>query len=116
MTFGINSKAKPQGAQCFNFAELFGGNISQGAIECSGPAPPAAKLEDLEPVITNWSLVNKESWDPSANYSSVLYRLISPEQDGQKNNVPGYDGSREVSLCPGINCDERDAEGVWRPW
>ena len=55
----------------------------------------------------HWALQNRDSYDSSANYSSVLYRqhVANP---GSEKYEPGHFGDRRVVVYPGEDCSEKD--------
>jgi hypothetical protein len=49
-----------------------------------------------------WSTLNAETFDPQANYSSILYRQAEYGQE------PGSYAAKRVNLYGGLDCTERD--------
>ncbi|TIA31716.1 hypothetical protein D6C78_08738 [Aureobasidium pullulans] len=105
-------------SNCFNFADLFGGNETTGFVNQTrnsvGSFPGG-----YEPGI-HWELRNKDLYDPSANYSKALYRQ-SVSNPSDKLYEPGHYADRLVTVYGGANCTERDPnndEGLlpWYGW
>lgn len=89
---------------CFNFEDLMSGNASQGFVNQTGNLG-AGSWNDGDKGIY-WTLQNHDSYDPSRNYSSVLYRqhITNP---GDKQH-PGEYSRVRVNLYGGENCTQKD--------
>ena len=67
----FTSRSIPVTCHCFNLADLFGGTATSRFINQTRNAGYTVDGRDLGII---WQLENADLWDPSANYSSVLYR------------------------------------------
>jgi hypothetical protein len=87
---------------CFDIASLFSGNSTSGFVNQSANFPGVSGEHGI-----HWSLLNAESYNASANYSSVLYRQhISSPND--KTQEPGGRADRRTTLYGGKRCSEKD--------
>lgn len=94
----------PVVGKCFNVADLFGGNATTGYVNQTRNVLGSARKDN--PGI-HWLLENKDAYDPSANYSSMLYRqhVQNPASDAYK---PGHFANRWITVYGGVNCSELD--------
>lgn len=90
---------------CFEFADLFGGNSSQGFIN---QTQNLGGLQQSNAGIA-WQLLNKDAYDPQGNYSGILYRQHVLNDDGEDKYKPGHFAERLVTLYGGKNCTEVDS-------
>lgn len=86
---------------CFDFADLFGGNTTQGFVN------QTRNLGSMRPGEAGiyYTLENVETYDPQGNYSSVLYHqhVANPTSDDYK---PGHAANRRVTIYPGTGCSD----------
>jgi hypothetical protein len=101
-------------SKCFELADLFNGNASSGFVNQTWNQPNVWGEAGI-----HWTLTNKDAFDASANYSSILYRQssLSPNNDGQKSGDPA---NIRATIYPGERCTEKDpndnsTEGLL-PW
>ena len=90
-------------ADCFDVDDLFGGNTTQGFVnqtENLGAGQGATGIY--------WALQNAESYNPQANYSSILYRLYSEVSGGDEKLQPGQYADRVVNVYPSKGCRDKD--------
>jgi hypothetical protein len=99
----FTTESGPVISHCFDFADVFGGNATSGFVNQSANQPGVWGEAGI-----HWSLSNKDAFDASANYSSVLYRQSSlgstPESE------PGYPANVRATVYPGKRCTERDPD------
>lgn len=123
----------PVSGHCFSIAELFGGNSTRGFINQThnlGRSWSSRKGEDAG---IRWKVENSESYDPKANYSSILYHqndgINLQDRDPEDYSyrtvfLYGSDDCRDVDTSPadafdtwfGLNCwssDEGDCRDIY---
>jgi hypothetical protein len=84
---------------CFDFADLFAGNATQGFVNQTRFLASGIHQE----VGIHWQLENVERFRSQGNYSSVLYHqhIQLPSSDDQE---PGHYADRHVTLYGGKSC------------
>ncbi|KAF2649955.1 hypothetical protein K491DRAFT_609738, partial [Lophiostoma macrostomum CBS 122681] len=89
-------------SHCFDFSDLFGGNATQGFVNQTGNLDSKIHLA-YEPGI-HWQLENMNKYDPTKNYSKILYRQHN--YSSSEDSEPGRYADRKVNLYGGENCTE----------
>lgn len=94
-------------SHCFNFADLFGGNATRGLVNQTHNLAYQYRHDGRQEGIA-WQLENKDSFDPKANYSKLLYRqhVESPSEDYE----PGSYAYRRINVYGGLDCSDHDLE------
>ncbi|ORY16600.1 hypothetical protein BCR34DRAFT_556887 [Clohesyomyces aquaticus] len=100
-------------SRCFDFADLFSGNATQGFVNQTGNLAPGTIGE----AGIRWQLENVDKFDTQANYSRVLYRqhITNPANDDDK---PRHYADRRVTVYGGKGCTEKDPSSneTLLPW
>jgi hypothetical protein len=106
LTFTTDSV--PVVSHCFNIADLFGGNTTNGFVD---------QIRNVRPLVDGhvgiaWQLENMDTLDPKANYSRVLYHetAFHPAEDKYD---PGTYGPHRINVYGGANCSQIDPSGAW---
>ncbi|THW27574.1 hypothetical protein D6D25_06191 [Aureobasidium pullulans] len=99
LTFTTNSY--PRLAHCFDISDLFGSNITEGFVNQS---QPFSTYNHTISQGINYTLFNSDIYDPSANYSSVLYRQSIPHEERQVVFDSGNPADGLITLCQETGC------------
>lgn len=90
-------------SHCFDFAQLFRGNATQGFVNQTWNQGSGVWGE----AGIHWQLFNVDTFDSQANYSSVLYRQHITDANKDENK-PGHHADRRVTLYGAKGCRESD--------
>ncbi|KAH0335990.1 hypothetical protein KCU81_g8765, partial [Aureobasidium melanogenum] len=106
LTFTTESIPLKGLGHCFNLADIFGGNSSQGFVNQTANLGWASGYTG-EPgqAGIHWQVLNKNNFNAQTNYSSILYHQHNPVGSDQQNG-PGTYAPRTVFLYPGEGCTE----------
>lgn len=101
----FTTKDVPIRGHCFSMAELFGGNSTRGFVNQTKNLGRSWESRRGHPDVgIHWEVRNSESYDPQANYSSILYH----QNDGINVNDRGPYAWRTVFLYGSDNCVDVD--------
>lgn len=87
---------------CFNLTDLLSGNATTGFVNQTSNL--AANAITTQPAGISWTILNRGSYDPAANYSSILYRQDSEAEAGAAGNV-------KVTVYGFADCNDEDPSG-----
>jgi hypothetical protein len=100
---------------CFDFADLFTGNATQGFVNQTWNLGGGVWTDGQAGI--RWQLENIDTYNPQGNYSDILYRqyVASPLRDRYK---PGSLADRRVTMYGGKRCSEKDPNSneTLLPW
>ncbi|KAG9674966.1 hypothetical protein KCU99_g9310, partial [Aureobasidium melanogenum] len=117
LTFTTESVPLKGLGHCFNLADIFQGNSSQGFVnQTANLGYGSGYTGEPGQAGIHWQVSNMDKFDTQANYSSVLYHQYNPDVN-DKENAPGTYAARTVFLYPGQGCTELpDQSKELLPW
>ncbi|KAF2655594.1 hypothetical protein K491DRAFT_423715 [Lophiostoma macrostomum CBS 122681] len=103
----------PVASYCFDFAELFRGNATQGFVNQTKVLSSGAFGE----AGIHWQLENVDTFDLQGNYTSVLYHQHIPNP-ASHDWKPGHYAERVAMIYGGTSCTEANPSGnkTLLPW
>ncbi|CAJ2510453.1 Uu.00g051560.m01.CDS01 [Anthostomella pinea] len=102
--------SEPYTNLCFNLADVFGGNQTNGMRNASSSSVPPL------PGVFEWTVLDKEAYDPAANYSHIRYQ--QPQKSTTNNSDHHLEAYRSVTLYNGKQClqEPEAGGGPVLPW
>lgn len=106
LTFTTESIPLKGIGHCFDLADIFGGNSSQGFVnQTKNLGYGSGYTGEPGQAGIHWQVENMDKFDGQTNYSSVLYHQHNPDTN-DKENTPGTYAARTLFLYPGQGCED----------